>query len=79
MPTVGAYEAKTRFSELLRKVQQGERITITHYGAPVAVLSPVESAPPRPLTEIIEDIKTFRREHPLGDLSLRDMLEEGRT
>lgn len=79
MPTVGAYEAKTQFSEIIRKVQQGERITITRYGEPVAVLCPVESAPPRPLQEIIEDIKAFRQGRQLGELSLRGMIEEGRT
>jgi len=48
MPTIGAYQAKTQFSELIKKVMRGERITITRYGEPVAILSPVESAPPPP-------------------------------
>ena len=38
--TVGAYEAKTRLSELLKKAEAGEEITITKYGAPVAKLVP---------------------------------------
>jgi prevent-host-death family protein len=41
MPTeIGAFEAKTKFSELLRKVEQGERFTITLRGKAVAQLSP---------------------------------------
>jgi prevent-host-death family protein len=38
---VGAYEAKTHFSELLERVVAGEQITITRHGAPVARLVPV--------------------------------------
>ena len=55
MPTIGAYQAKTQFSELIKKVMKGERITITRYGEPVAVLSPVESAPPT-LSKILSRI-----------------------
>ena len=40
--TVGAYEAKTHFSELLDKVESGQEITITKHGTPVAKLVPVK-------------------------------------
>ena len=37
MPTeIGAFEAKTKFSELLRKVELGERFTVTRRGKVVA-------------------------------------------
>jgi prevent-host-death family protein len=35
------YEAKARFSELLRKVRRGRSVTITYHGEPVAELRPV--------------------------------------
>jgi prevent-host-death family protein len=38
------YEAKARFSELLRKVRNGRSITITYHGEPVAELRPVAPA-----------------------------------
>lgn len=79
MPTVGAYQAKTNFSELVDRVKKGERITITRYGEPVAVLVPVESAPASPLEEVIQEIKTLRKKSSLGDLDVRDMIEEGRA
>ncbi len=41
---IGAYEAKTTLPELLRKVQQGQRFTITNRGQPVAELIPFEAA-----------------------------------
>ena len=38
--TVGAYDAKTRLSELLDRVEKGEQIIITRHGRPVARLIP---------------------------------------
>jgi prevent-host-death family protein len=35
---VGAFEAKTKFSELLERVRQGEEITITRHEKPIARL-----------------------------------------
>ena len=37
---IGAFDAKTKLSEILRKVEQGERFTITLRGRPVANLVP---------------------------------------
>jgi prevent-host-death family protein len=42
---VNIHEAKTHFSELLRRVAAGERIVIAKAGKPVAVLGPV--GPPK--------------------------------
>lgn len=38
MITVGAFEAKTKFSELLDRVERGEEVVITRHGKPVARL-----------------------------------------
>jgi prevent-host-death family protein len=35
------YEAKARFSELMRKVRSGRSVTITYHGEPVAELRPI--------------------------------------
>lgn len=35
MATVSAREAKNRFAELMRRVEQGERVTVTRNGTPV--------------------------------------------
>ncbi len=45
---IGAFEAKTRLSELLDHVARGRRYRITKRGKPVAELRPVESADRRP-------------------------------
>ena len=41
MRTVGAYEAKTQFSELLADVASGETVIVTKHGVPVAQLVPI--------------------------------------
>jgi prevent-host-death family protein len=41
---VGVHEAKTKLSQLLRRVQAGEEVTILRGGTPVARLVPVKPA-----------------------------------
>ena len=53
--TVGAFEAKTKLSELLDKVEEGEEIIITRHGKPVAKLTLA-----RPETKEI-DVDRLRR------------------
>lgn len=41
--TYTTYEAKARFSEVLRRVRAGERVVITFHGQPAAEIRPIES------------------------------------
>ena len=56
MATVGAFEAKTHFAQLLQRVEGGEEITITRRGRVVARLVPAATEPD---TEAA--LATFRR------------------
>jgi prevent-host-death family protein len=79
MDTVGAYEAKTHLPELLKRVENGERITITRHGHPVAELGPPGAAS-RDVRAVVEEIRRFRDGHTLGpDLTIRQLIDEGRT
>ena len=40
---IGSYDAKTKLPEILRRVEAGERFTITNRGKPVADLVPSQS------------------------------------
>jgi len=76
---VGAYDAKTHFSELLERVESGEEITITKHGTPVARLVPVKkkfTAEER--RAAIERIKTLGQGLSLGGLKIRDLINAGR-
>ncbi len=79
MRTIGAYEAKTHLPRLLDDVANGESITITKHGVPVAVLAPPGETRQADPGDIIDALRRFRREvRPLGDLSIREMIDEGR-
>ena len=41
------YEAKARFSEVLRHVREGRTVTISYRGDPVAEIRPLRDRPPR--------------------------------
>jgi prevent-host-death family protein len=48
MPSYNVHEAKSNFSKLLKKTEQGEQVTIMRDGKPVAKLVPfVEQSPPK--------------------------------
>ena len=47
--TYTTYEAKARFSEVLRKVRSGQRVFISYHGRNVAELRPVD--PPSGMAE----------------------------
>lgn len=78
MLTVGSYEAKTHLPSLLVRVAQGEHITITRHGVPVAKLVPVTSPPNRDRNATIEQLRRFRQGRRLGGLSIREMIQQGR-
>jgi len=78
MTRVGAYEAKTKLANLLERVAEGEHITITKHGMPVATLSPVPDRQQRPAIEVIADLRGFRRGRRLGRTPLKKLIEEGR-
>lgn len=78
MTTVGAYEAKTKLSELLERVAKGERFVITKHGVPVAVLEPVSPKDKEPPRKVIEAIQQFQKGRRLGPLKIKDLIETGR-
>jgi len=75
---VGAFEAKTKLSQLLELVRQGERVTITKHGVPVAVLVPVQETHKERVEDIIQEVEELRRRTKKGRESLRKLREEGR-
>ena len=56
MTTVGVRELKNRLSKFLRRVADGERITVTDRGRPIAVLGPpAESADAALARELVRE------------------------
>jgi prevent-host-death family protein len=77
--SVGAFEAKTHLSELLDRVRQGEKITITRHGVPAAMLVPIEETGSKPThREIVEGMRALRKRVKPDSMSVREMVNEGR-
>jgi prevent-host-death family protein len=79
MLQVGAYEAKTRLSQLIEEVAKGEEIIITKHGVPVAALVPIAGPRQQDAKVAVAAIKDFRQGRRLAGLSLRELIEEGRS
>lgn len=75
---VGAFEAKTHLSALLERVERGEEIVITRHGRPVARLVPPLPAGAQ-AEGCIEQLRRFRRHHPMSPLTWRRLRDEGRS
>ena len=77
--SVGSHEARTHFSQLLRRAANGEHITITRRGVPVAILAPVPPpAPardPKVIRESVEEMRRFREGQSLGRGAIREVGE----
>jgi len=79
MRTIGAYDAKSHLSRLLDEVAAGERIAITKRGIPVAMLVPPGEQPPTDVGTVIDALLRTRVGNRLGGLSVREMIDEGRS
>jgi len=73
-----AYEAKTHLSQLLNRVIQGDTVTITRHGVPVATLGPPVEDSKLPAGEVIEQLRNARKGATLGDVVLKDAINQGR-
>ena len=81
--TIGAFEAKTKFSELLERVSKGEEITITRHEKPVARLVPLQRSSTGEIRKAfrqMEEIRSRTVRSSLGKkkMSYRQLIEEGR-
>jgi prevent-host-death family protein len=76
---VGAYDAKTHFSELLERVAAGEQITITRHGTPVARLVPVQPIySEEQRRAAVVAMRQLASRNRLGGLSVKTLVAEGR-
>jgi prevent-host-death family protein len=80
MKTVGLYDAKTHFSELLREVENGETVTVTRHGVAIARIMPIQEVA-SDASSVIDDLLRFTEEQDIrlgGGITIRELIEEGR-
>lgn len=61
MEIIGAFDAKTRLSELLDRAAKGETFQITKHGRPVGKLGPPDAArDPKVIADAVQRLRGFR-------------------
>jgi prevent-host-death family protein len=75
MDAVNLSDAKARLSELIDRASEGEEVTITRRGRPVARLVPVET--PRQAIDL-EALRRLRASMPMSDVSGVEIVREMR-
>jgi prevent-host-death family protein len=80
MLSMQSNEVKAQLSEVLRKVEDGQVITITRHGKPIACLSPWKSKHRSHSSRIeaVENIKRFRKHTLEKGESTTEMRNQGR-
>jgi len=85
--TLGVYDAKARFSELIDRAERGEETIVTRHGRVVAKIAPPsEAAPartPEAWAELMERTRRLREEirargGPITQAEIKAWKEEGR-
>lgn len=76
---VGIYEAKTKLANLVHLVEQGQTVTITNRGRPVADLVPTQGSDKPSMGALIGEILAARSRQPaINGAQLLTWKEEGR-
>jgi len=85
MSTVTAFEAKTRFGELLKRVTRGEEIVITRHDKPVARIVPEGRPNLSEVRQAVDDLFALRQKmakrrgfKPLSNREIREAINAGR-
>ncbi|MCL2833169.1 MAG: type II toxin-antitoxin system prevent-host-death family antitoxin [Treponema sp.] len=78
--SIGAFEAKTHFSQIIVKAENGQDFIITKRGKPVAKIIPFVKEPEMTWEEALEGFKEIRKKYrgKPGDFNIREAIEQGR-
>lgn len=76
--SVGAFEAKNRFSELLERVNHGAEVVITKHDRPVAKLVPMSAPGAADRKKTTAELRALSKRYSLKGLSMRELIDEGR-
>jgi prevent-host-death family protein len=85
METVSAFEAKTRFGNILDRVAAGEEIVITRHDKAIARMIPEGSASRESIREAVLGMRALRAKigrrkgfRPVTDAEMKSAIDEGR-
>jgi len=77
---IGAFEAKTHFSQIIDKVEHGADYIVTKRGKPVAKIIPFQKEKEMTWEEILAGFKELRKHYrgKPGSFNIREAIEDGR-
>ena len=77
---IGAFEAKTHFSQIIQEVESGSDFIITRRGKPVAKIIPFQPETEMTRKEVLDQFRELRKLYrgKPGDDNIRELIEEGR-
>lgn len=75
---IGAFEAKAKLSEILRKVERGERFTVTVRGRAVADIVPSRVRDSQRIEEAVRDLLAMPKVKGVPSETIREWIEDGR-
>ena len=77
---IGSFEAKTHFSQVMEKTEQGEDYIVTRRGKPIAKIIPYKEEPEMTFKEAVEQLQEMRKLYrgKPGSFNIREAIEEGR-
>jgi prevent-host-death family protein len=75
---IGIYDARSKLSELIERVQSGEEVVLTRQGEPVARLVPEKRRPKRSRAAAVMRIRAPARKLDIRDVDIRKLIEEDR-
>lgn len=80
MIAIQSNEVKTRFAEVLRKVESGQEVGITRHGKLIAKLLPCGTKANEPSNKklAIQKLKAFRKHRLVAGETIADLRDEGR-
>jgi len=77
MIQVGSFEAKTHFSEIIRKANQGEEYLVTKKGKTMARILPPEGEKDK-AAKSVEMILNIRKKYKMSHKEIKELVKEGR-
>ena len=78
MRTIGAFEAKTHLSEILKQTAQGEETLVTRRGIPIAKIIPFNKSQNLTKENTILRLKNLRKNLQLRNFSWKELRDQGR-
>lgn len=76
--TIGAFDAKNRFSDLIERVGRGAEVTITKHDKPVARIIPVRDTSKESARKAVAGLRALRANYKLTGVTARALIDEGR-